>query len=664
LKNSAPNLLVHETSPYLLQHAYNPVHWYPWGEEAFSKAETEQKPILLSIGYSACHWCHVMERESFEDLEVAAIMNENYVCIKVDREERPEVDRLYMDAVQTITGTGGWPLNVFLTPEKKPFYGGTYYPKIGNHKYPGWLDVLMYFSDAWKQKKEMVLTQSNQLITALKEKEEALRKERKIELNEEVEINFEIIRDKILQRADAVNGGFGAAPKFPQFNSIAFLYTYGFFAQDKTALNHAIKSVDALISGGIYDHVGGGISRYSTDDAWLVPHFEKMLYDNALLIDVLSDMYAITQNETYKNIILKTIAFCDEDLKSEEGVYCAAQDADSEGEEGKYYVWDKKEIEEILGEESAWFCSKTGVTTAGNFEGKNIISLSTDLMALGNEKTLERLATSFEKLKTVRSLRIKPSLDDKQLLGWNAIMNRAITKAASVLASDVLKAQAVEHMDAMEKIYTENKTIAYRSYCKEKPNGVLLFEDMAYLIKAYLGLQEVTGNQDYITKAALLAETVEQQCSEQGGVYFYYSKTEENQLLAFTVCHDSETPSGNSIMCDMLYRLGVILDRKDWKNRAENMLKGMKKSTMTHPLSYSSWNLLHFYKKNGEKEIVITGEEAMAVLNKELTQFQPHVIVQTSKKASSMPLFYGKKFDENTWIYRCSEGFCEEPELF
>ena len=664
MKNSTPNLLVHETSPYLLQHAYNPVHWYPWGEEAFKKAEAEQKPILLSIGYSACHWCHVMEKESFEDVEVAAIMNEHYVCIKVDREEKPEVDRLYMDAVQTITGTGGWPLNVFLTPEKKPFYGGTYYPKMGNQRYPGWLDVLLYFSDAWKQKKEMVLTQSNQLIAALKEKEEALRKERKIEQNEEVEINFEAIRDKVLQRADAVNGGFGSAPKFPQFNSIAFLYTYGFFAKDNTALNHAIKSVDALIAGGIYDHVGGGVSRYSTDDAWLVPHFEKMLYDNALLIDVLSDMYAITKNETYKNVILKTIAFCDEELKSEEGVYCAALDADSEGEEGKYYVWDKKEIEEILGEESAWFCAKTGVTTMGNFEGKNIISLSTDMMALGNEKTLERLATSFEKLKTVRASRIKPGLDDKQLLGWNALMNRAITKAASVLASDVLREQAVAHMSAMEKIYSENKTITYRSYCKGKPNGTLLFEDMAYLTKAYMGLQEVTGDQDYITKAALLTETVEKQCSEEGGTYFHYSQVEEKQLLAFTVCHDSETPAGNSIMCDMLFRLGVILDKKEWKNRSENMLKGMKKSTMTHPLSYASWSLLHFYKKNGEKEIVITGNKAMAVLTKELTQFQPHMIIQSSKKACTMPLFYGKKFDENTWIYRCFEGFCEEPELF
>jgi len=664
LKNSIPNLLVHETSPYLLQHAYNPVQWFPWGEEAFTKATAEQKPILLSIGYSACHWCHVMEKESFEDAEVAAVMNENYVCIKVDREERPEVDRLYMDAVQTITGTGGWPLNVFLTPEKKPFYGGTYYPKIGNQRHPGWLDVLMYFSDAWKQKKEMVLAQSNQLIAALQEKEETLRNERKSAQNEEIEVNFETIRDKVLQRADVINGGFGSAPKFPQFNSIAFLYTYGFFMDDATALNHAVKSVDALIGGGIYDHVGGGMSRYSTDDAWLTPHFEKMLYDNALLIDVLSDMYAITKKETYKYAILKTLAFCDGELKSEQGVYFAALDADSEGEEGKYYVWDKKEIEEILGEESDWFCSKTGVTTSGNFEGKNIISLSADTTTLHNNQTIERLATSFEKLHAVRKMRVKPEKDDKLLLGWNALMNRAISKAASVLASDTLAKQAVAHMSAMEKIFSKNKEIEYRSYCKGKPNGELLLEDMAYVIKAYLGLQEVTGNQGYIEKAKLMAESVEQSCSERGGAYFQYARPEENQLMSFTICHDSETPTGNSIMADMLYRLGVILDKEEWKKRAELMLNGMKKNTMTHPLSYGSWILLHFFKKIGEKEIVITGNNSMAYLAKELTIFQPQAIIQTSNKESNLPLFHGKKFDENTWIYRCFQGFCKEPERF
>ena len=665
MSNRTPNALVHETSPYLLQHAYNPVFWYPWNEEALQKSEKEQKPILLSIGYSACHWCHVMERECFEDEEVAAIMNEHFICIKLDREERPEIDRLYMDAVQTITGSGGWPLNVFLTPEKKPFYGGTYFPKWSKYNRPGWMDVLQYFSDAWREKKELVVEQAEQLFKELNMQQDAMRK--RIGVSDDVKVDFKSCRDKILQRADTLHGGFGTAPKFPQFGSISFLYTYGYFSKEPVALEHAVFSADALIHGGIFDHVGGGMARYSTDDAWLIPHFEKMLYDNALLIEALSDLYSITKENRYKNAIQKTIEFCNRELLSPEGLFYAALDADSEGEEGKYYVWTKDEISQTLGDKAEDFCCLVGVTDAGNFEGHNIISLP--LKRQGNEQVdgyyNAELEAQFEKLLLLREKRVRPGLDDKQILSWNAMMNRALCKAFSALGEDKYRTMAIEHGKAISDIFGNEGRLRGRIHCKGATKGTPLLEDLAFSIRAFLNLQEITGNQAFLIQAEQwMMQAEKEYVNAQCEPYFNSVSTESDTMFSAVVQHDAEIPSANAVMAENLKKLGVLLDRKTWVQRSEEMQKGMAMQINSHPASYATWLKTDFHSHVGKMELVITGQAADQCLKKELALFQPHKVLQSSVNPVDLPLFVGKRFDENTWIYRCFEGFCSEPEKF
>src|ERR1700748_3560498 len=373
------NRLGKETSPYLLQHAHNPVDWYPWGEEALQTARLENKPILVSIGYAACHWCHVMERESFEDADTARFMNEHFVNIKIDREERPDLDHIYMDAVQAITGSGGWPLNVFLTPQGKPFYGGTYFPPRSMYNRPSWKDVLAGISRSFGEKRAEIEQQAEQLTQHVAGAGSfGARDAAAASLADGPSSLFNPdtlrqIRDQLLATADKEAGGFGGAPKFPQTFSIRYLLHYHYFTGDAASLDQACLSLDKMIAGGIYDQLGGGFARYSTDNEWLVPHFEKMLYDNALLVIVLSETYQLTRNPVYKEAIEQTIAFIDRDLSNGEGAFYAALDADSEGIEGKYYVWDRAEIEQVLGADAALFCHWYGVSAEGNWEGKNIL---------------------------------------------------------------------------------------------------------------------------------------------------------------------------------------------------------------------------------------------------------------------------------------------------
>jgi hypothetical protein len=371
------NHLINETSPYLLQHAHNPVDWHPWNDETLQKARSENKPILVSIGYSACHWCHVMERESFEDENIAAIMNKHFVNIKVDREERPDLDHIYMDAVQTISGTGGWPLNVFLTPDCKPFYGGTYFPPKRLYNRPSWREVLESIADAFDKKNPEIVNQAESLTQHLSQSnsvgiqninEEGLAKVFDPSTMEEIFKN-------IMNNADKIDGGFGLAPKFPQTFTIQFLLHYYYYTGNENALDQACISLDKMIAGGIYDHLGGGFARYSTDTKWLVPHFEKMLYDNALLITVLSEAYQSTKKELYADTIRQTMEFIKREMLSPQNGFYSAIDADSEGEEGKYYVWSKKEVDEILGSESELFCEYYEVTANGNWENNKRIRI-------------------------------------------------------------------------------------------------------------------------------------------------------------------------------------------------------------------------------------------------------------------------------------------------
>jgi uncharacterized protein YyaL (SSP411 family) len=423
------NRLINETSPYLLQHAHNPVEWFPWGDEALEKAKQEDKIILVSIGYSACHWCHVMERESFENEPVAKLMNENFVNIKVDREERPDLDHIYMDAVQAIAGNGGWPLNVFLTPQAIPFYGGTYFPPQKAYNRSSWTDVLNSILQAWKERKNEIEAQAENLTDHLLKANSFGAIANTIEPNKEQDLitieQCDQMFTTIMKTADTQWGGFGKSPKFPQTFTIQYLLRYHYFTDNKEALQQALLSIDKMLMGGIYDHIAGGLARYSTDEEWLAPHFEKMLYDNALLINILCDAYQITTDKKYADAIRKTIAFVQTELMSSEGGFYAALDADSEGEEGKYYVWQKKEVDTILGEDAELFCAFFDISEAGNWEEKNILrnlqSIEDFTIARGLEKEIfeKTVQQCLQKLSLQRTSRIKPSLDDKIIFDFD-----------------------------------------------------------------------------------------------------------------------------------------------------------------------------------------------------------------------------------------------------
>jgi uncharacterized protein YyaL (SSP411 family) len=436
------NRLIKETSPYLLQHAYNPVDWYPWGEEALLKAKAADKPILVSIGYAACHWCHVMERESFENEATASFMNEHFINIKIDREERPDLDHIYMDAVQAMSGSGGWPLNVFLTPDQLPFFGGTYFPPERMHNRPSWLEVLGGVSKGYQEKKEAIIAQADTLKAHLvKSNAFGMLTADQSSINEHFsDDSLNTIAQKILEQADNVDGGFGNAPKFPQSYCIIYLLRHYHFTKDQAALDQALLSIDKMIQGGIYDQVGGGFARYSTDSKWLVPHFEKMLYDNALLIMVLSEAYQLTQNAQYQLIIEQTLAFIQRELTDESYGFYSALDADSEGVEGKFYTWTYAELHSVLEKDAAFFCAFYQVEENGNWQEGRHENPPTNILWIDQYPTdQERVLIDVckEKLLAKRASRIRPLLDDKILLGWNALMINAYGKAYAVLGKQV-----------------------------------------------------------------------------------------------------------------------------------------------------------------------------------------------------------------------------------
>src|SRR5687767_3251690 len=474
------NHLIRETSPYLLQHAHNPVDWYPWGNEALNKAKEENKPILVSIGYAACHWCHVMERESFEDEATAAIMNEHFINIKIDREERPDLDHIYMDAVQAMTGSGGWPLNVFLTPDQKPFYGGTYFPPQRAFNRPSWKEILLGVSQAFKERRDEINVQSENLTGHIIQSNSFGQSVAGDPSALTVEKTDEVYKN-ILKSADTQWGGFGRAPKFPQTFSIQYLLRYQVtnlqMPESKAPSlggglgeTQALLSLDKMIGGGIYDQAGGGFARYSTDTEWLVPHFEKMLYDNALLVSVISEAFQITGKDRYREVIEETIGFLKREMLQEEGGFYAALDADSEGVEGKFYIWDYEEVRKILQEDADIFCRFFDITPNGNFEGKNILrrKKSEEQFCKEQDISLDKLKRIIQqgkqKLLEVREKRISPGLDDKVLLGWNALMNTALSRAFAATGIQEYRELAITNMQFLLKNFAKSTNEFYHSW--------------------------------------------------------------------------------------------------------------------------------------------------------------------------------------------------------
>ena len=666
------NELSTESSPYLLQHAHNPVHWQPWGTDALELAKKLDKPILVSIGYSACHWCHVMERESFEIDETAAIMNEHFINIKIDREERPDIDHIYMDAVQAMTGSGGWPLNVFLTPDAKPFYGGTYFPPVKAFNRASWTDVLLSLADAWKNRREEMEEQAEKIIEHLK-KSNNLGAVKNFINKQDAVTSFTkedsiIIKDNLLAIADVGEGGFGKAPKFPQTFSINCLLQSAYFLKDEQALDHAELSLTKMFQGGIYDQLAGGLCRYSTDDEWLAPHFEKMLYDNALFIIALSNAYLLTKKEMFKDAVENVCDFIFAEMSNKEGGYYAAIDADSEGVEGKFYVWDKSEIENILGKDAAFFSAFFDVTEQGNWEHKNILRVLRPLEIVAKEFKInlkdakEIITASKKKLLFERNKRVRPGTDDKILLSWNALLITAFCNAYAVSHNENYKEAAIKLFDFIEDKFKNSNS----DYCHTYKNGVAKYpaflDDYTYLVDACIHLQEVTAEEKYLHKAKKLTEYIFENFADDESPFFFFTmKNQEDIVVRKIEIYDGATPAANSVMAKSLIYLSLVFGNKEWHTKAVTMIESLKTIIVNHPGSFGVWASTAINLTAGINEIAIIGNGMMPVVKKVLQEYIPNKILQASIHKSDMFLLQGKAHSKEFSIYLCRNFACGAP---
>jgi uncharacterized protein YyaL (SSP411 family) len=656
------NDLSKETSPYLLQHAHNPVQWKPWSETLFATATAADKPILLSIGYAACHWCHVMERESFEDESVADYMNTHFINIKVDREERPDIDHIYMDALQAMTGSGGWPLNIFLLPNGQPFYGGTYFPPNAMQNRASWMDVLKGVQAAFDGNREKLVEQATHLT------EHLLKSNIKAQQSQEVEVvakndEFQLIAERLLQNADTQWGGFGTAPKFPQTFSIQVLFRNYFQNQDQASIVHAIRSVDKMIQGGIYDHVGGGFSRYSVDAMWQAPHFEKMLYDNALILGTLAEAYQLTKKPIYQDVIHATFIFLQRELFNGAGGYYAALDADSEGVEGKFYTWSYDELKAVI-DPSIFdaFVAYYQVTPNGNWEHTNILWTQNEL-----EKEWDPAwQNALKKLFDTRAVRVRPALDHKVILGWNAMLIVGFCKINAATGNEIYKKAAIECMDWLEaNLYHAGEHYFYHSIANDIPKALAFLDDYANLIQAYIQLQAMTGDTSYLFKAKKWMDYVLLHFMDEDGLYFYYTAAyQKDVIIRKKESYDGAQPSGNALVCSSLYYLGQVFDLSQWRQQAEKMIHSIRPSLLQYPGSFGFWAQSFYQMSTGMIELVGVGptvHESLAALN---APFLPHTIRMLSQvEDDRIPLLKGKKCIENQFFI-CKNNSCSAPMPF
>ncbi|MBS1620075.1 MAG: thioredoxin domain-containing protein [Bacteroidetes bacterium] len=664
------NRLINESSPYLLQHAHNPVDWYPWGEEALQKASKEDKPILISIGYSSCHWCHVMEKESFEDENTARIMNDHFINIKIDREERPDLDQIYMDAVQAMTGSGGWPLNVFLTPEGKPFYGGTYFPPQPAYNRPSWSDLLLSVANAFENKRTEVNVQADNLTKHLEQANIFGFDNTEMEDQVFKGQNTEKLFENILQSSDREWGGFGKAPKFPQWYAILYLLRYHHVSGNKDALKQALLSIDKMIDGGIYDQVGGGIARYATDDKWLVPHFEKMLYDNALFIVVVSEAFQLTRKQRYKEVIEETLQFVLRELSSAEGGFYSSLDADSEGVEGKYYVWSFDEIKGLLGIDSHIFCEYYNVTQQGNWEGKNILHVKESMENFSLSKGLKTgelqhtLVKCRKKLLEERNKRIHPKTDDKIILGWNALMNMACSKAFEATGNEDFRRMATRNMEFLfDKFSIEGRDDFWHTWKNESGKIPAFLDDYSFLISALIHLQTISAQNEWLIRAKGLSTYVIENFSDETNTFFFYTKESQADIIVRKKeIFDGAVPSGNSMMTQNLYQLSILFEEEEWKQRCIKMITGLVKEITGYPVSFGLWSCLFLEIVSGTNEIVITGRNSKDQHRQLLKYYLPHSLIITSgNQDSDFPSLAGRSSLDETLIYLCRNFSCQPP---
>jgi len=653
------NRLIDETSPYLLQHAHNPVEWYPWGDEAFERAKAEDKPVLVSIGYSACHWCHVMEHESFEDPIVAAVQNEHFINIKVDMEERPDVDQIYMNFVQLTTGRGGWPMNVFLTPDKRPFFGGTYFPPAPRYGMPSWQQILISISEAYKNKRDELENSANDIVGELRRMSivEAATGTLSADMLDAAQASF-------VRTFDTVNGGFGGAPKFPAAMSLEFLLRYHHRTGDEMALSIVTHSLDKMANGGIYDQLGGGFHRYTVDAIWLVPHFEKMLYDNAQLARVYLHAFQVTGNEFYKRIAVQTLEYIRREMLDSSGGFYSTQDADSEGEEGKFFVWTVGEIQEILGDDAEEFCAYYDVTAGGNFEGHSILNIKVPV-ELATEQA-GSLSSSRERLFDVREKRIKPGRDEKVLAAWNGLMLAAFADAAGVLENDDYLQIAKRNA---EFLITEmqNGGRLYRTWKDgaAKLNGYV--EDYANVADGLIVLYQVTGETKYLSEAKRLADLmITEFWDEDNGGFFFTSNDHEELVVRNKDFYDNATPSGNSVAADVLLRLAKLTGDDKYERFAVTVLRLAASQIRRHPQGFGRALSALEFLLGKTKEIVVIGEKGSEMERDILQRYLPDAVVVLSSDADAdadtIPLVKDRGMvDGKTAVYVCEDFVCQRP---
>jgi hypothetical protein len=663
-----PNRLANETSPYLLQHADNPVDWYPWGEEALAKAKAEDKPIFLSIGYSACHWCHVMAHESFEDGEAAAILNEHFVSIKVDREERPDLDRIYMGAVQAMTGSGGWPMSVFLTPEGQPFYGGTYFPPMPRYGMPSFTQVLTAVADGWRNRRQELIVSGQRVVTAL-EQQRDIREDAKGEgvKSGTVESAFQ----NLLKGFDRVHGGWGEAPKFPQPMALEFLLRYHHVTGNSRALQMVSQTLEAMARGGMYDQLGGGFHRYSVDDHWLVPHFEKMLYDNAQLACVYLHAWQVTGEPFYRTITEEILDYVVREMTDPVGGFYSTQDADSEGEEGKFFLWTSAEIRDLLGAvrlrspqaEADTFMAAYGVTEAGNFEGRNILEF------VGDMDQRAELAEARRKLFAAREQRVHPGRDEKVLTSWNGLMLAAFAEAARVLKRDDYRQVAERNADFLLRELESSKGRLWHTWKAgvAKINGYL--EDHAHLVFGLLELYQTTFDGRWYQAARELAEVMIEHFSAPGGGFFDTSDDHERLITRPRSWQDNAVPSGNAMAAFVLLRLAGLAVEPRYAELAQRTLGQMQPLLAKYPLGFGQWLVAQDYALSHSREIAIVGDpeagDTRALLDICAAGYRPHQIVALGApgaQASTVPLLQDRnQIEGRATAYVCIDFTCRAP---
>jgi uncharacterized protein YyaL (SSP411 family) len=659
------NHLIHETSPYLQQHAHNPVDWFAWNEETLEKAKIEDKPILLSVGYSSCHWCHVMEHESFEDEETAKIMNENFVCIKVDKEERPDLDQIYINFVSLTTGSAGYPLNVFLTSNCVPFFGGTYFPPVERYRMPSWKRILTSVADAYRNDFDGINHSAFEILGEL----------RRVGLAEysSQEISFEQLDSAfngIARSFDQTNGGFGGQPKFPPSMVLEFLLAYYQKTENPLALEIVEKTLNKMANGGIYDQIGGGFHRYTVDAIWLTPHFEKMLYDNAQLALVYLHAFQFTKNEFFKQIAVETLEYVKREMTHKKGGFFSAQDADSEGIEGKFFVWEKEEIEEILGEDAKAFCFHFDVSEHGNFEEKNILNVRQSVketaksLHISVEKLDEILSKSKQKLFEIREKRIKPFRDEKVLVAWNGLMLRAFAEASAILQSVDYLEVAKKNADFILQEMVDENDYLLRSWKDGKAKLLGYLEDYANFIDGLLALYQVCGEIRYLKEAKRLTDIlITEFWDEENGGFFLSSTSHENLILRPKDFFDNAEPSGNSVAIEILLKLSKLCNDERYEKFAISVLRLSSSQIRRYPNAFGrALQGISFYL-NPTKEIVIFGEGEM--ISEVYREFLPNkvvVLAENIEDAELIPLLQNRgKIDGKQTAYVCENFACQMP---